>query len=125
MADNNMSVMLVVKAAVDGEQAQIEQFAKEAKADLKGVGESGKSAASAVGETGAAASGLKSLASAAGVAGVAMGVFSEVGERIIGWVMDLPNKVLQAAQDFTFAVRPTTVVASMTRHSARGSPPRR
>jgi hypothetical protein len=98
MADNNMSVMLVVKAAVEGAQAQIEQFAKEAKADLKGVGDSGKSAASAVGETGAAASGLKSLASAAGVAGVAMGVFSEVGERIIGWVMDLPNKVLQAAQ---------------------------
>jgi hypothetical protein len=98
MADNNMSVMLVVKAAGEGAQAQIEQFAKEAKADLKGVGDSGKSAASAVGETGAAASGLKSLASAAGVAGVAMGVFSEVGERIIGWVMDLPNKVLQAAQ---------------------------
>ena len=98
MADNNMSVMLVVKAAVEGAQAQIEQFAKEAKADLKGVGDSGTSAASAVGETGAAASGLKSLASAAGVAGVAMGVFSEVGERIIGWVMDLPNKVLQAAQ---------------------------
>jgi len=98
MADNNMSVMLVVKAAVDGAQAQIEQFAKEAKADLKGVGDSGKSAASAVGETGAAASGLKSLASAAGVAGVAMGVFSEVGERITSWVIDLPSKIVQAAQ---------------------------